>query len=76
MKKLLAALFTLALALSIAAPVFAQDAGSQDSSAPAQSDSSMKKEKKMKKSHMKKERKMKKDKMEKKADDTSTPPQK
>ncbi|HEV2176979.1 MAG TPA: hypothetical protein VGW33_07230 [Terriglobia bacterium] len=73
MKKLLAVVFTLALALSIAAPVFAQD-----SSAPAQTDSSMKKEKKMKKHHMmkkaKKEKKMKKDKMAKPAD-TTTPPQ-
>jgi len=75
MKKLLAVIFTLALALSIAAPVFAQD-----SSAPAQSDQSApKKEKKMKKHHMmkmkaKKEKKMKKDKMEKPAD-TTTPPQ-
>ena len=72
MKKLLAALFTLALALSIAAPVFAQDTGSQE--AP-KADNSMKKEKKMKKSHAKKEKKMKKDKMEKPAD-TTTPPQK
>jgi hypothetical protein len=65
MKKLLTLLFAGAMFVSLAMPVFAQD-----SSAPADSSSSMGKHKKEKKTKVKKEKKSKKSKTE-----SSTPPQ-